>query len=329
MLLLSVLAILASLMMFLLVPLNIRLSKKIATNGQPILEYVDQHKYKSQTPSMGGLSVILVIIVVSNLPLLPGIHPYTLILMLAILLFGCIGLFDDIQKMHKQKNQVLPARVKLIIQVICATVITGVMYHYLPSHFAGLMFFSHYMLPVPVWMYFIFSVILIVASSNSYNLLDGLDGLVSVPSIMTAIFFVVVAYIRFNFPALVLATTIVPTMIAFLWFNTKPAKIFLGDTGSLALGGLFGVLAVMLKSEIGFALVSIPAILESISVIVQVYYFKYTKKRYGEGQRVFLMAPIHHHFEKKGLPEYNIVVRFWILATFALYFAMLWVSFTI
>ncbi|MBB4569153.1 phospho-N-acetylmuramoyl-pentapeptide-transferase [Rhizobium leucaenae] len=299
--------------------------------GQPIRADGPQtHFKKAGTPTMGGL-MILAGIVVSSMLWADLANVYVVATLLVTLGFGAIGFYDDYLKVTKQSDKGFSGRARLGIEfVIAAIAVYFMMSTALSSGTAGstfgssiaFPFFKNFMLNLGMF-FVLFGAFVIVSAGNAVNLTDGLDGLAIVPVMIAAASFGVIAYLAGNFVfADYLAINFVPGTgelavvlgavigagLGFLWFNAPPAAIFMGDTGSLALGGMIGSVAVATKHEIVMAIIGGLFVLEALSVIIQVGFFKMT------GRRVFLMAPIHHHFEKKGWTESQVVVRFWIVA---------------
>lgn len=271
---------------------------------------------------MGGIvfifSTIIAILLTAKLS-----NVYIIAGLLCLSLFSLIGIQDDYSKISKEKNSAgLSARAKLILQFICASIIAFVIYKYghstdLYTPFYKFSLFDMGVVAVVFWMF------IIVGSSNAVNLTDGLDGLATVPSIMAFFTLSILVYITGHsifssyllLPSIqavgelvIIGTAICGALIAFLWFNSHPAEIFMGDSGSLPLGALIGYMAIVAKSEILLLAVGFIFVLETVSVILQVGSYKLRQKR------VFLMAPIHHHFEQKGWKENKIIVRFWIIS---------------
>jgi phospho-N-acetylmuramoyl-pentapeptide-transferase len=299
--------------------------------GQPIRADGPQtHFKKAGTPTMGGL-MILAGIVASSLLWADLANVYVVATLLVTLGFGAIGFYDDYLKVTKQSDKGFSGRARLGIEFVIAAIAVYFMmitaWSSSPdgSHFGSavaLPFVKHYGIDLG-YFFIAFGAFVIVSAGNAVNLTDGLDGLAIVPVMIAAASFGIIAYLAGNFVfADYLAINFVPGTgelavvlgavigagLGFLWFNAPPAAIFMGDTGSLALGGMIGSVAVATKHEIVMAIVGGLFVLEALSVIIQVGFFKMTKRR------VFLMAPIHHHFEKKGWTESQVVVRFWIVA---------------
>ncbi len=289
------------------------------------------HWSKAGTPTMGG--IIIIFSVVIPVLLWADIKSIYIILILAgtIWLSG-VGFLDDYLKVVKKYPNGLIARYKLLGQVIIGLVVGAVIY-FSPQFevinsvttvpfLKNVNFdFSYFYIPVVVFI--------ITATSNAVNLTDGLDGLAIGVIVIVMIALSIISYISGNaifsdylniiyLPGAgeltVYVAALVGASLGFLWFNSYPAQVFMGDTGSLALGGAFGIIAVLIKKELLIPILGGVFFMETISVIIQRLYFKYTKRKYGEGRRVFKMAPIHHHFEMVGWPEPKIVMRFYIIA---------------
>ncbi len=299
--------------------------------GQPIRADGPQtHFKKAGTPTMGGL-MILAGIIGSSVLWANLASVYVVTTLLVTLGFGMIGFYDDYLKVTKQTHKGVSGKARLGIEfAIAAVAVFFIMQQSMTSSASNAAFASSVAFPFFKdllldlgWFFIAFGAFVIVAAGNAVNLTDGLDGLAIVPVMIAAACFGAIAYLsgnavfsnylQINFVpgtgelAVVLGAVIGAGM-GFLWFNAPPAAIFMGDTGSLALGGLIGSVAVSTKHEIVMAIIGGLFVIEALSVIIQVTSFKLT------GKRVFLMAPIHHHFEKKGWTESQIVVRFWIIA---------------
>ena len=293
--------------------------------GQPIRADGPQtHFKKAGTPTMGGL-MILAAIVVSSLIWANLSSSYVWAVLLVMLGFGAIGFYDDYLKVTKQSHKGFSGKARLGLEVVIA----GIAVYFIsrigtPPFSTSLTFpfFKEWLLNLGIF-FIPFGAFVIVGAGNAVNLTDGLDGLAIVPVMIAAATFGVIAYvsgnavfsnylqIHFTFGTGELAVVmgaVIGAGLGFLWFNAPPAAIFMGDTGSLALGGLIGTTAVATKHEIVMGIVGGLFVMEAMSVIIQVGWFKMT------GKRVFLMAPIHHHFEKLGWTESQVVVRFWIIS---------------
>ena len=291
--------------------------------SQPIYEHAPQsHQAKAGTPTMGGVVFIFSTIIATLLTAKLN-NFYIVGGLLTLALYSFIGMQDDYSKISKDKNSAgLSARAKLVLQFICAFVISYILYYCahtteLYTPFYKLPLFDMGIFAIVLWM------LVIVASSNAVNLTDGLDGLATVPSIMAFVSLSVLVYVTGHaifssyllLPSIqmagelaVMGSAICGALIAFLWFNSHPAEIFMGDSGSLPLGAFMGYMAIVAKSELLLLAIGFIFVLETVSVILQVGSYKLRQKR------VFLMAPIHHHFEQKGWKENKIIVRFWIIS---------------
>ena len=299
--------------------------KRKQGEGQPIRDDGPQtHLKKKGTPTMGGL-MILVSVFVSTLLWANLFNPYIWMLLFVMTGFGLAGLLDDYLKLTKRSSAGISGKKKLALQFLvsgaaCAWIMflqQGPM-----STTLAIPFFKNLFIDL-WWFYVPFALIVMVGTSNAVNLTDGLDGLVSVPVIMSTLVFMVIAYLvgRVDYAAylqtnyvigagemVIFCGAVIGAVLGFLWFNAHPAQVFMGDTGSLALGGILGALAVATKHELVLAIAGGVFVMEAVSDIIQVGSYKLRKKR------VFLMAPIHHHFEKKGWHETQVVIRFWIIS---------------
>ena len=278
---------------------------------------------KNTTPTMGGI-IIISSVVISTTLWADLSNNYILILLFGILGFGAIGFYDDYKKLIKRNSDGIKGRLKLLLQIIFASIITLFLYFFMDtgsieSVFPFLKENSFYLgiLFIP-W-----SIFILVGSSNAVNLTDGLDGLAILPCILIASAFVIFSYVHGNInissyllipyiegtgEVAIFAASLVGAGLGFLWFNSYPAEIFMGDCGSLSLGSSLGLLAIILKQELAFAIMSGIFVAEALSVIIQVASFKLRK-----GKRIFKMAPLHHHYELSGLSEPKIIMRFWII----------------
>ncbi len=290
---------------------------------QPINEWApDTHKAKVSTPTMGGI-VFIFATIVSSLLTIKFSNIYAVGGILTLILFALIGFQDDYAKVKKNENLAgLKARTKLLLQIIAALILSSYLYFF--ANFNTDLYVPFIKSPVVDMGLFamILWVLAIIATSNAVNLTDGLDGLATVPSIAALTSFSVIIYIIGNvkfssylllpyFPigeVAIIASALMGALTGFLWYNCHPAEVFMGDSGSLTIGAFLGYLAIISKSEILLVLIGSIFVIETMSVILQVGSFKLRKKR------VFLMAPIHHHFEMKNWAENKIIVRFWIIA---------------
>ncbi|BCW88744.1 Phospho-N-acetylmuramoyl-pentapeptide-transferase [Alphaproteobacteria bacterium SO-S41] len=294
--------------------------------GQPIRDFMgDAHVIgKKGTPTMGGL-LILISVFVSTLLWADLSNRYVWIVLGVTALFGVLGFYDDYLKVTKQKSDGVSGRLKLVVQFAGAIAAAWFIMESHPAILQGKVavpFFKDFLIPLS-YGFIAFGALVIVLFSNAVNLTDGLDGLAIVPVMIAAACFGLIAYLVGNLvfadylqiipvpgtgELAVLCGAVMGGGLAFLWFNAPPAMVFMGDTGSLALGGTLGSIAVITKHEIVLGIIGGLFVVEALSVIVQVISFKTT------GKRVFRMAPIHHHYEKKGWAESTIVIRFWIVA---------------
>lgn len=291
--------------------------------GQHIHQDVACHAQKAGTPTMGGL-LIAFSLSASVLLWADLTNKYVWLTMLIFLGFGLVGFLDDYAKLRRRNNKGLSARAKFLGQVAVAAV---AMYLVIsePVYSTRLAFpFFKGLAPDLGWLYIPFAVTVIVGSSNGVNLTDGLDGLAIGPTIIAGVVFAVFIYVAGNVQmsgylqlphvsgvgeVTVFCGALVGASLGFLWFNAHPAQVFMGDVGSLALGGALGFLAVLCKQELLLLIAGGLFVVETLSVILQVGYFKFTG-----GKRIFRMAPLHHHFELQGIPESKIIIRFWIMS---------------
>ena len=278
--------------------------------GQAIREEGPQsHMHKKGTPTMGGISFIIAIVISLIVAMFldsPNIQYYILFIYTTIS-FSIIGYIDDMLIVVKKKNDGLAPRKKLMLQILFSVIFyILVTFIYKDVNYIHIPVFD-YNLNIS-YFYIIFLVFWQTGFSNAVNLTDGLDGLATSVTIITTSTFALLAYKENNFPVLVFCLTIVGALVGFLLFNRNPAKIFMGDTGSLALGGILAAISVILHKEVAFLFIGLVYILETLSVIIQVAYFKKT------GKRIFKMSPLHHHFELSGYGEVKTVYIFVVIA---------------
>ncbi|HEV7252264.1 MAG TPA: phospho-N-acetylmuramoyl-pentapeptide-transferase [Mesorhizobium sp.] len=315
----------SALIVFIFGPLIIDSLRLRQGKGQPIRADGPQtHFKKAGTPTMGGL-MILSGIVGSSLLWCNIASIYVWVVLLVTLGFGAIGLYDDYLKVTKQSHLGLSGKARLGIEFVIAAIAAYFIMQAGQSPFSSSLTFPFVkgLLINLSWFFIPFACVVIVGAGNAVNLTDGLDGLAIVPIMIAAASFGVIAYLSGNAvfadylqihfvpgtgELAVVLGAVIGAGLGFLWFNAPPAAIFMGDTGSLALGGLIGTIAVATKHEIVLAIIGGLFVMEALSVIIQVGFFKMT------GKRVFLMAPIHHHFEKLGWTESQVVIRFWIIS---------------
>jgi phospho-N-acetylmuramoyl-pentapeptide-transferase len=347
-------AVTALLLSFIVGPIILRALKRqsfvqVVREGTP-----DSHAGKGTTPTMGGLiilnSALISIVLWGRFSLS---HPYLLIAILMTLWMGAIGFLDDYlkfqQKKRGEKNRGLVERYKLAGQVTAGLALgLYLVYHPLSPNLPGasttLPFFKYYLVtPLAgfAWLYVLFTTFIMTGTSNAVNITDGLDGLAAGLSAIAfgtfAIFsyiigrvdysrFLLMFYLQDSGELTVFCLAMVGALIGFLWYNTHPATVFMGDTGSLALGGALGAVAILLKAEFVLAFVGAVFVGVMLSVIVQRYVFKFRRSRHGleyaKAHRVFRRAPLHHHFEERGWSEVQVVVRFWIIGILCAFFAL-------
>ena len=303
----------------------IKFLSTIQPAGQPIRsDGPERHLFeKAGTPTMGGV-LILASIIISFILWAKLTNYYVWISLFACIAFGLVGFLDDYKKIYSKSSYGLKVSTRIILQIVLAFIIVFLIYSTMPENLNSTInfpFFKNLIIDLGMF-FFIFGIFIIVGSANAVNLTDGLDGLAIVPVMIVATTFAFIAYVsgNINFSEYlqinyiegsgelsVFCGAIIGSALGFLWFNAPPAKVFMGDTGSLSLGGGIATLSIMTKHEIVLAIVGGLFVLETLSVIVQVISFKFT------GKRIFQMAPLHHHFEKKGWAESTIVIRFWII----------------
>lgn len=321
--------------------------------GQPVREYAMQtHLVKSGTPTMGGV-LILFAIALSTLLWFDWNNRFVWVVLVVTLGFGAIGWADDWRKVVHKDPEGMRSREKYLWQSLIGLLAAFYLVFAISGHSnasvwalflswvdsgfalnmptqAGLMvpFFKEVSYPLGVLGFVILTYLVIVGASNAVNLTDGLDGLAIMPVVLVgtalgifayvtgnAVFakYLLLPYIAGSGELLIFCGAMAGAGLAFLWFNAHPAQVFMGDVGALALGGALGTIAVIVRQEIVLAIMGGIFVVEALSVMVQVSYFKYTKKKYGQGRRILKMAPLHHHFEKSGWRETQVVVRFWII----------------
>jgi phospho-N-acetylmuramoyl-pentapeptide-transferase len=316
----------ALLISFILGPRIIAWLKAMQGDGQPIRSDGPQGHLvrKKGTPTMGG-ALILLALTISTLLWTDLANPYVWIVLVVTISFGLIGFFDDYRKLRQRSHHGVPGRVKLLIEIALGAVACVALAFIMPHPVANAIavpFFKTVLLTVG-WFYIPFGIVVITGASNSVNLTDGLDGLAIGLVMIAAASFAFIAYLVGNVvyanylqlhhvpradELMVLCGAMVGASLGFLWFNAPPASVFMGDTGSLSIGAALGTISVITKHELVLAIIGGLFVLEAVSVIIQVASFKLT------GRRVFLMAPLHHHFEQMGWEESKIVIRFWIIA---------------
>ena len=348
----AVLATLTSLFLGLILgPIMIRYLSAIKF-GQSVRDDGPQsHLQKTGTPTMGG-SLILTGITSTTLLWADLSNRYVWVALLVTLSLGLVGFYDDLKKIREESSAGISARLKFLLQSLIGFFASLYLVFSIPTEnnsqalilfqswlMDPLMgfpeeisltvpFFKDVYLPLGLFGFVILSYFVIVGTSNAVNLTDGLDGLAILPSVLVASGLGIFAYVAGNIlfskylfvpyipgagELTIFCAAIVGSGLAFLWFNAYPAQVFMGDVGALALGGALGVVAVIVRQEVVLFIMGGVFVIETLSVMLQVTYYKYTKKRFGKGKRILKMAPLHHHFEETGWKETQVVVRFWII----------------
>lgn len=316
---------------FLLGPVVIRwltalhLGQVVREDGPP------NHLGKQGTPTMGGM-LILVATVTATVLWASLLNPYTILALAVLIAMAGLGFLDDYLKVVRRHPEGLVGRYKLIGQGLVGVAVAAVLLFSpispVPATWTSVPFLANYHLEIWKPLFVPWVMVVLAGSSNAVNLTDGLDGLAAGLSAIAAATFGVFAYLigrvdtssylglfylEGSGELAIFCVALTGAALGFLWFNAHPAEVFMGDTGSLALGGAIGAVSLLLKTEFLLVIVGGVFVLEALSVIAQVGFFKYTTRRYGRGQRVLLMAPLHHHFEKAGWAESKVIIRFWIL----------------
>lgn len=303
-------------------PFFIRVLHKLKF-GQQIHEDVKGHQKKAGTPTMGGILIIFGT-VLSTLLFADLKNIYIWLTLFVFVGFGLIGFIDDMSKILHHKNQGLTARAKFLGQVVIAGLSLALMLKFTGYNtLLSIPFFKQFVPDLGLF-YIVFAAVVLVGSSNAVNLTDGLDGLAILPVVICTGVYTIFLYVagHANFAnylqvafvpgvseVVIFCGALMGTGLGFLWFNAQPAQIFMGDVGSLSLGGVIGFLAILAKQELTLVIAGGLFVIETLSVTLQVAYFRYTG-----GKRLFKMAPLHHHFELKGWTESKIIVRFWIIS---------------
>jgi phospho-N-acetylmuramoyl-pentapeptide-transferase len=329
-------AVTALVIAFWLGPRIIRRLKEHQIGEAAKIEAPKTHLAKAGTPTMGGLIVLASVIIPTVLWANVG-NVYILLILFVTATLGAVGFLDDYLKVVKKKPRGLIGRYKIVGQVFVGIVVGGIIYFF-PQWIDADLWKYNTSTTVPFFksqeidfgrLYIPMVIFIIVATSNAVNLTDGLDGLaigiVGIVGLTLAVIsyisgnavlsdYLTIPFLRGNGELAVFCAALSGGALGFLWFNAYPAQVFMGDTGSLALGGAVGALCVLIKKELLLPTLGGVFLAETVSVIIQRLYFKYTKRKYGHGRRVFRMAPLHHHFEMLGWPEPKIVTRFYIVA---------------
>ena len=289
------------------------------------------HLIKTGTPTMGG-ALILVAIAISTLLWADLSNRFVWVVLATTLGFGAVGWVDDYRKVVHRNPKGLSAKAKFFWQSLIGIAVAVFLFrtHISPVETTLIVpFFKHLVLPLSAVGFMVVTYLVVVGSSNAVNLTDGLDGLAILPTVMVAgalgIFAYVAGHLYFSKylgvpyvagagELMVFCAAMAGAGLGFLWFNAYPAEVFMGDVGALALGAALGIVAVIVRQELILFIMGGVFVVETFSVAVQVMYFKYTKRKTGVGKRIFLMAPLHHHYEEKGWKETQVVVRFWIIS---------------
>jgi phospho-N-acetylmuramoyl-pentapeptide-transferase len=312
--------------------ISLKLGQPIRTKEE-VNKLFELHGAKAGTPTMGGV-LMLGAVIISSLVWARPDNPFVWMLLFALVYCGGLGFWDDYLKVSKKNSAGVSERTKLVAQGILAIIVTA---FFLMNPGIEVQARAVYVpfskAPVIANLTMLgtlgFFALVIIGASNAVNLTDGLDGLAAGCTCTAAFAYAILAYVCGHvgiatylqipfYPhageLTVMCMALVGASFGFLWFNCHPAKVFMGDTGSLAIGGMLGVTAICTKQEMLLVVVGGVFVIEAVSVLIQRTWFKITKKRYGEGRRVFLMSPLHHHFELKGWKENTVIVRFWILS---------------
>lgn len=299
--------------------------------NQPISQFTPQnHKQKVNIPTMGGIIFVFATLVASILCAKLD-NAFVIFGLMSLVLFSSIGIYDDYSKVLQRKNAGMSAKMKFTLQAISGFLVSLGLYCYGMDSYFYLPFFKNF-----IWDWGLFSLLfwtlVFVATSNAVNLTDGLDGLATIPSIYAltslGIFVYIAGHSVFStyllYPKIpdsgevvVVSAALIGALIGFLWYNCHPAQVFMGDSGSLALGGVIAYMAIISKNEILLFVIGFIFVIEALSVLLQIGSYK------TRGKKLFLMAPLHHHFEEKGLSESKIIVRFWIIALMSNLIALL------
>lgn len=298
--------------------------------GQPISENVpESHISKAGTPTMGGLLLIIAILI-SSLIFMDFYNPTAWIALSSLIIFGLIGFLDDYKKVTKQSKKAsngLTRHSRLIFEGLASILIAYFVNKTIPYYVPEYSIYLPFGIIISSWFwYFVFAYFVITGTANATNISDGLDGMLSKLYIPVLIVLLLVLYYSTGSGVgtglfLPITSGLYPiigatfgAIIGFLWFNSTPADIFMGDTGSLALGGFLGTISMLLKSEVIMGIASMMMVIILLSSFIQIFFFKITRKITGEGKRIFLMAPLHHHFEMKGYKETKVSERFFIIS---------------
>lgn len=299
----SIVGIVSFVLTIIAMPFFIRYYQMKKIGGQQMHEDVKQHLAKAGTPTMGGTVFLTVSLLVS---LIFGMYNQvthgaalgaTLGIILVVLIYGIIGFLDDFLKIFKQINEGLTPWQKMSLQIIA-----GLLFYFIHVRPSGITSLNILGWEVPLGIFYIVFVIFwVVGFSNAVNLTDGIDGLASISVVISLLAYSVIAIVQKQFDILLIISSMIGGLLGFFIFNKKPAKVFMGDVGSLALGAMLAAISIALRQEWTLLLIGLVYVIETASVMVQVTYFKVTKRKYGEGRRIFRMTPFHHHLELGGL----------------------------
>jgi phospho-N-acetylmuramoyl-pentapeptide-transferase len=311
--------------------------RQIGEQAKAELAGTGNHVNKAGTPTMGGL-IVLTALLLPTLLWANIYNPYVILIVAVTAFLGGVGFLDDYLKVVKKMKKGLIGRYKIIGQITIGLILGGSVY-FAPEWFGGGFAKVNTLTTIPFakninldfgWLYIPMVVFVITATSNAVNLTDGLDGLaigtVGISALALALIcyvsgnakfanYLSIIHLRGSDELTIFCAALIGAALGFLWFNAFPAQVFMGDTGSLALGGAIGGLCILVKKEFLLPILGGVFFAETVSVILQIMYFQYTKRKYSEGRRLFKMAPLHHHFEKSGWHEAKIVARFYIVAT--------------
>lgn len=299
----------------------IRFLKKFGIGKQIRIEGPKSHRWKIGTPTMGGLMILIPVIFITaalnivNLLGLNLIGRSILVPLGVIVSHGLLGAIDDLTCVRNPKGMGLLGRFKLLWQALFAAIAALALYFGLELHIVGIPFVAQY-IDLGPWFVPI-AMFVIVGSSNALNFTDGLDGLAGSTAALAFAAYGIIAHLQGQIYLVRFCFTVVGAIMAFLWYNAYPADLFMGDIGSLALGATLAVVALMTAQWLLLPIIGIVFVAETLSIILQVAYFKFTRIRYGQGRRILKMAPLHHHFELLGWSETQVVQRFWLVGILA------------
>ena len=292
----SIAGLVAFILVVLLMPTFIKTYQQAKISGQQMHEDVKQHQAKAGTPTMGGLVFLVVAILVALVFLLflRNLTGSASMILFILFLYGMVGFLDDFLKVFRKINEGLNPKQKMLLQIL-----GGVIFYLFADRVDAINVFG-YSIHVG-FFYVFFALFWLVGFSNAVNLTDGIDGLASISVVISLAAYGVIAFVQKQLDILLVIVTVIGALLGFFVYNHKPAKVFMGDVGSLALGGMLAAISMALHQEWTLLLIGLVYVIETSSVMMQVSYFKWTKKKYGEGRRIFAMTPFHHHLELGGL----------------------------